>query len=96
MVTALETWRVMVGLSLMALWYSVEHSSSVKTIIQGRHEIIITFESMYNINMQLLSSCVCTLKLCVLNPKDMSCLALITYIQTVIITLVVANHTYLY
>ena len=26
---ALETWRVMVGLSLMALWYSVEHSLSV-------------------------------------------------------------------
>ena len=37
MVMALETWRVMVGLSLMALWYSVEQSSSVKPRIQGRH-----------------------------------------------------------
>ena len=78
---ALETWTVMVGLSLMALWYNVEQSPSVKPIIQGRHEII-TFGSMYNINMQLISSCVCTLELCVLNPKDMSCLAFITYLQT--------------
>ena len=41
MVMALETWRVMVGLSLMALWYSVKQSSSVKPIIQGRHAIRI-------------------------------------------------------
>ena len=40
MVMALETWRVMVGLSLMALWYSVEQSPSVKPRIQGRHAII--------------------------------------------------------
>ena len=39
MVMALETWRVMVGLSLMALWYSVEHSLSVKPRIQGRHAV---------------------------------------------------------
>ena len=37
MVMALETWRVMVGLSRMALWYSVEQSPSVKPKIQGRH-----------------------------------------------------------
>ena len=37
MVMALETWRVMVGLSLMALWYSVEQSLCVKSRIQGRH-----------------------------------------------------------
>ena len=37
MVMALETWRVMVGLSLMALWYSVEQSSSVKPRIQSTH-----------------------------------------------------------
>ena len=37
MVMALEIWRVMVGLSLMALWYSVEQSLSVKPRIQGRH-----------------------------------------------------------
>ena len=37
MVMALETWRVMVGLSLMALWYSVEQSPSVKPKIQGRN-----------------------------------------------------------
>ena len=37
MVMALETWRVMVGLSLMVLWYSVEQSPSVKPRIQGRH-----------------------------------------------------------
>ena len=37
MVMALETWRVMVGLSLMALWYNVEQSPSVKPRIQGRH-----------------------------------------------------------
>ena len=35
MVMALETWRVMVGLSLMALWYSMEQSPSVKPKIQG-------------------------------------------------------------
>ncbi len=40
MVMTLETWRVMVGLSLMALWYSVEQSLSVKPIIQGRHVTI--------------------------------------------------------
>ena len=37
MVMALETWRVMVGFSLMALWYSVEQSPSEKPRIQGRH-----------------------------------------------------------
>ena len=35
MVMALATWRVMVGLSLMALWYSVEQSPSVNPIIQN-------------------------------------------------------------
>ena len=37
MVMDLETWRVMVGLSLMALCYSVEQSPSVKPRIQGGH-----------------------------------------------------------
>ena len=38
--------------------------------------------------MQLISS----IELCVLNPKGISCLAFIMYIQTVILTLVVASH----
>ena len=54
----------------------------------------MAFGSTYNINMELISFCARTLQLCALNPKDMSCLAFITYIQTLIITLEVANHTY--
>ena len=37
MVMTLETWRVMVGFSLIALWYSVEQSPSVKPRIHGKH-----------------------------------------------------------
>ena len=40
MVMALEMCRVMVGLSLMALWYSVEQSVSVKPAdIKGRQNL---------------------------------------------------------
>ena len=42
MVMALETWRVMVGLSLMALWYSVEQSSSVKPRTQIQSKTSVT------------------------------------------------------
>ena len=45
MVMALETWRVMVGFSLMALWYSVKQSLSVNPKVQGRHAEYILLDS---------------------------------------------------